>query len=62
MVNVLMVMQHITLCTTCIAIMFVSHTCIFAINHTEQGHEEPWEPAQVEDDNPEQGQGKPQCI
>jgi hypothetical protein len=45
MVNVLMVMQHITLCTTCIAIMFVSHTCIFAIDHAEQGHEEPSEPA-----------------
>jgi hypothetical protein len=57
-----MVMQHITLCTPCIAIMLVSYSCIFVIDHAEQGHEELLEPAQVEDDNPEQEQGKPRCI
>jgi hypothetical protein len=49
-----MVMQHITLSTPCIAFMLVSHTCIFVIDHAEQGQEEPPEPAQVEDTNPEQ--------
>jgi hypothetical protein len=62
MVEVLMIMQHIILCTPCIAFMLVSHTCIFAIDHTEQGHEESSEPAQVEGANSEQEQGKPQCI
>jgi hypothetical protein len=57
-----MIMQHITLCTPCIAIMLVSHSCIFVIDHAEQEHEELLEPAQVEDDNPEQEQGKPRCI
>jgi hypothetical protein len=32
------------------------------IDHVEQGHKEPSEPAQVDDTNPEQEQGKPQCI
>jgi hypothetical protein len=32
------------------------------IDHVEQGHEEPPEPAPVEDTNPEQDQGKPRCI
>jgi hypothetical protein len=49
-----MIMQHITLCTPCIAFMLVSHTCIFAIGHTDQGLEETSEPAQVEGVNPEQ--------
>jgi hypothetical protein len=40
MVKLLMIMQHITLCTPCIAFMLVSHTCIFVIDHAEQGHEE----------------------
>jgi hypothetical protein len=31
----------------------------FAINHVEQGHEEPTEPAHVEDTNLEQEQGAP---
>jgi hypothetical protein len=62
MVKVLMGMQHITLYTSCIAFMLVSHTCIFVIDHVEQGPEEPPELAQVEDTNPEQEQGKPQWI
>jgi hypothetical protein len=48
MVKLRMVMQHITVCTPCIAFMLVSHTFIFVIHHTEQGHEEPPEPTQVE--------------
>jgi hypothetical protein len=57
-----MIMQHIILCTACIAFMLVSHTCIFVIDHAEQGHEEPPELAQVEYANTEQEQGKPRCI
>jgi hypothetical protein len=33
-----------------------------AIDHMEQGREEPPEPAPVEDSDPEQDQGEPQCI
>jgi hypothetical protein len=33
-----------------------------AIDHMEQGRVEPPEPAPVEDTDPEQDQGKPQCI
>jgi hypothetical protein len=51
MVKLLMVMQHITLCTPCIAFILVSHTCIFAIDHAEHVHEELPEPAQVEGAN-----------
>jgi hypothetical protein len=57
-----MIRQHITLCTLCITFILVSHTCIFALGHEEQGPEETSEPAQVEGVNPEQDQGKPQCI
>jgi hypothetical protein len=32
------------------------------IDHMEQGREEPTDPAPVKDANPEQDQGKPQCI
>jgi hypothetical protein len=32
------------------------------MDHVEQEHEEPPEPAPVEDTNPEQDQGKPRCI
>jgi hypothetical protein len=46
------IMQHITLCTSCIAFMLVSHACKFAIDHVAQGHEETSEPAQVEGVNP----------
>jgi hypothetical protein len=48
-----MIMQYITLCTSCIAFILVSHTCIFAIDHAEPGREEPPEPAQVEGVNSE---------
>jgi hypothetical protein len=33
-----------------------------AIDHVEQGREERSKPALVKDANPEQNQGKPQCI
>jgi hypothetical protein len=62
MVKLFMIMQHIILCTPCIALMLVSHTYIFVIGHARQGHEEPSEPAQVEGANSEQQQGKPRCI
>jgi hypothetical protein len=62
MVKLLMTMQHITLCTLCIAFILVSHTCIFVIAHVEQGREEPSELAPVEYANPEQDQSKPRCI
>jgi hypothetical protein len=55
-------MQHIILRTPYIAFMLVSHTCIFAIDHVEQGPKEPPEPAPVEEANIEQEQGKTQCI
>jgi hypothetical protein len=56
------IMQHITICIQCIAIMLVSHTCIFAIDHAEPGHEEPPEPAPVEGGNYRQDQDKLLCI
>jgi hypothetical protein len=56
------IMQHSTLYAPCIAFMSVSHTCIFAVDNTEQGREEPPEPTQVESANSEQEQGKPRCI
>jgi hypothetical protein len=55
-------MEHITLCTPYIAFMLVSHTCIFMIDHAEQGRVEPPEPAPVEGTDYEQDQGKPWCI
>jgi hypothetical protein len=55
-------MHLITLFTPCIAFTLVSHTCIFAINHAEQGRAEPQEPAPVEGADYEQDQGKPRCI
>jgi hypothetical protein len=54
-----MIMQHIILFTPCIIFMLVSHTCIFAIDHIEKGHEEQLEPVQVEDANTDQDQGNP---
>jgi hypothetical protein len=44
-----MIMQHIALCTPCIAFLLVSHTHIFVIYHTEPKFEEPTEHAQAED-------------
>jgi hypothetical protein len=58
----LLFMHHIALYTPCIALLVVSHTCAFAIDHAEQDPEELQELAQAEDTNPEQEQGKPWCI
>jgi hypothetical protein len=55
-------MHLTTVCTPCIALVFMAHTCIFAIDHAEHGLEEPPEPAPVETADFEQDQGKPQCI
>jgi hypothetical protein len=57
-----MIMHLTTLCTPCITIILVSHTCMFVIDHAEQGPEEPPELAQVEGINLEQDQGKLRCI
>jgi hypothetical protein len=57
-----MIMHLITLCTPCIAIILMSHTCIFAIDHAEPGHEESSELAPVEGGNYEQDQSKLKCI
>jgi hypothetical protein len=62
MVKLHVIMQHITLCTPCITFILVFHTCIFAIDHAEQEHEEPPEPASVEGASIEQEQGKLQYI
>jgi hypothetical protein len=42
------IMQHTTLCTLGIVFVLVFHTCIFAIDHMEQGRAEPPELAPVE--------------
>jgi hypothetical protein len=55
-------MHLITHCTPCIAFMLVAHTCIFAIDHVEQGCVEPPELAPVEGADYEQDHGKPWCI
>jgi hypothetical protein len=57
-----MIMHLTTLCTLYIVFMLVSHTCIFVIDHAEQGHAEPSEPAPVEGVDYEQDQGKLWCI
>jgi hypothetical protein len=41
-------MQLIILCTPCIVFMLVTHDCIFAIDHAEQGRVEPPEPVPIE--------------
>jgi hypothetical protein len=56
------IMHHITLCTSCIAFMLVSHTCIITIDHTEQGRVKPPELASVEGAEYEQDQGKPRFM
>jgi hypothetical protein len=56
------IMQHTILCTPCITFMLASDMYIIVIGHTEQGREEPPEPAPVEGGNYEQDQGKPRCI
>jgi hypothetical protein len=55
-------MHLTTLCTPCIASMLASHTYTFAIDHAEQGLEEPPEPAPIEAGEHEQDQAKPRCI
>jgi hypothetical protein len=55
-------MHLTTLYTPCIALVFMTHTCILAIDHTEHELEEPPEPAPVEAGNCEHDQGKPRCI
>jgi hypothetical protein len=62
MLMLLLIMHHIALYTPCIALLLVSHTCIFVIYPTEQEPEEPQEPARAEETNSEQEQDKPQCI
>jgi hypothetical protein len=53
--DMLCMISHLTpLCTSCIAIMLVFDTCIFAIEHAEEGREEPPEPAPVEGTDYEQ--------
>jgi hypothetical protein len=42
--------------------MLVTHTCIFTIDHVEQGRVEQPEPAPVEGADYEQDQGKSQYI
>jgi hypothetical protein len=62
MVKLCMSMQYTTFCISCIAFMLVSHTCMFAIDHPEQGRVEPLEPAPVEGAGYKQDQGNPWCI
>jgi hypothetical protein len=49
-----MILHLTTLCTTSIAFMLVSHTCIIVIGHEEQGPEETLETAPVEGSSYEQ--------
>jgi hypothetical protein len=48
MVKLCLSMLYTTICTPCITFMLAAHTCIFAIDHVEQGRVEPPEPALVE--------------
>jgi hypothetical protein len=60
--RMLLFMNHVALCTPCISLLLVSHTCAFCVRLVEQGPEEPHELAHIEDANLEQEQGKPGCI
>jgi hypothetical protein len=62
MVKLCISMHLIALCTPCITFMLAAHTCLFAIDHVEQGRVEPLEPAPVEGADYEQDQGNPRCI
>jgi hypothetical protein len=55
-------MHHVTLYTPCIALVLMTHMCIFAIDHEEHRLEEPPAPAPVKTAYFEQDQGKPRCI
>jgi hypothetical protein len=54
-----MIMHLTTLCTQCTAFMLVAHACIIAIDHEEQGLEEPPEPAPVEADTTSKTKASP---
>jgi hypothetical protein len=50
--------MHLTaLCTPYIALVFMAHMCIFAIDHVKHGLEEPPEPALIKTADFEQDQG-----
>jgi hypothetical protein len=58
-----MIMQHLALCTPCIALVNYGHLLHIRLDHTEPGFEEPTEQPQVEDfTNLELDQGMPRCI
>jgi hypothetical protein len=58
-----MIMQHLALCTPCIALVNYGHLLHMWLNHAESEFEEPTEQPQVEDfTNLELDQGKPRCI
>jgi hypothetical protein len=42
--------------------LLLANSYAFTLDPAEQGPEEPSKPAQAEKTNPEQDQGKPQCI
>jgi hypothetical protein len=52
-------MHHVTLYTPCIALVLMTHTCIFVIDQADHGPEETPAPAPVEAGNQEQDQGRP---
>jgi hypothetical protein len=52
--KVFIIMHHIALHTPCIALLLMSHTCVFVIDHLEQELEKLQEPALAEEANPEQ--------
>jgi hypothetical protein len=55
-------MHNTTLYTPCIALVLMTHTCIFVIDHAEHELEEPSALAPIEAGNHEQDHGKPRCI
>jgi hypothetical protein len=60
MLRLLMIMHHNALLHPVHCMLYlVSHICTFVIDHTEQGHTEPTEPAPIEGADYEQDQGKP---
>jgi hypothetical protein len=72
MVRMLMIMHHNTLCTPCIALVFMAHICTYAIDPAElkmevQGVQVQWrlggqQASSDEDTNIVLDQGKPRCI
>jgi hypothetical protein len=49
MSRILLILNHIALCTPCITLLLGSHTCTFAIDPAELELEEPMEYVQAED-------------